>query len=92
MERNGQPGNWPSSNDGGPSAASSRITKNMPGTDGHVRSVEIQVKNRTYIRPVARLIPLPEMAERNGQHGNWPSSNDGGPSAALSLLAGGRYH
>eukprot|EP00063_Salmo_salar_P093573 XP_014068408.1 PREDICTED: uncharacterized protein LOC106612089 [Salmo salar] len=44
-----------------------RITKIMPGTDGRVRSVEIQVKNRTYIRPVARLIPLPEMTEDGEQ-------------------------
>jgi hypothetical protein len=44
-----------------------RITKTMPGTDGRVRSVEIQVKNRTYIRPVARLIPLPEMTEDGEQ-------------------------
>lgn len=44
-----------------------RITKIMPETDGHVRSVEIQVKNRTYIRPVARLIPLPEMTEDGEQ-------------------------
>ncbi|XP_036828726.1 uncharacterized protein LOC118947730 [Oncorhynchus mykiss] len=40
-----------------------RITKTMPGTDGRVRSV----KNRTYIRPVARLIPLPEMTEDGEQ-------------------------
>ena len=44
-----------------------RITKTMPGTDGRVRSVEIQVKNRTYIQPVARLIPLPEMTEDEKQ-------------------------
>lgn len=39
----------------------------MPGTDGRVRSVEIQVKNRTYIRPFARQIPLPEMTEDGEQ-------------------------
>lgn len=30
----------------------------IPEADGKVRTVEIQVKDRTYVRPVARLIQL----------------------------------
>ncbi len=35
----------------------------IPGTDGKVRAAEIQVKDRTYIRPVVRLIKLPPLPE-----------------------------
>lgn len=35
----------------------------FPGTDSMVRSAEIQVKDRLYARPVARLVPLPEIPD-----------------------------
>ncbi|KAI2642403.1 Protein translocase subunit SecA [Labeo rohita] len=34
-----------------------KVVKTFPGSDGHIRAVEIQVKNKTYTQPVARLIP-----------------------------------
>ncbi|XP_039516158.1 uncharacterized protein LOC120470642, partial [Pimephales promelas] len=40
-----------------------RITKVIPGADGRIRTAEIQVNNRTYTRPVARLVPLPAIPE-----------------------------
>ena len=40
-----------------------RVTKTIPGRDGRVRTVEVQVKNRTYLRPVARIVSLPEVSE-----------------------------
>ncbi|KAL1261108.1 hypothetical protein QQF64_008935 [Cirrhinus molitorella] len=36
-----------------------RVVKVHPGVDGHVRSIDVQVKDKVYTRPVARLIPLP---------------------------------
>lgn len=49
-----------------------RVTKVFPGADGHVRIAEIQIKGRTYTRPIARLIVLPEIPEED-QH---PGSED----------------
>lgn len=43
-----------------------RVVRTFPGADGHVRSVEINVKGRLYTRPVAHLIPLPEISEDDG--------------------------
>lgn len=43
-----------------------RVVRTFPGVDGHVRSVEINVKGRLYTRPVACLIPLPEITEDDG--------------------------
>lgn len=40
-----------------------KVGKTFPGSDGHIRAVEIQVKNKIYTRPVAKLIPLPALAE-----------------------------
>ncbi|XP_035986234.1 uncharacterized protein LOC118559686 [Fundulus heteroclitus] len=40
-----------------------RITKVLPGTDGRIRTVEVNVQDRCYIRPVARLIPLPAVPD-----------------------------
>ncbi|KAL1272022.1 hypothetical protein QQF64_031038 [Cirrhinus molitorella] len=40
-----------------------KVTKTFPGSDGHIRAVDIQVKNKTYTRPVARLIPLPSLEQ-----------------------------
>ncbi|XP_052449737.1 uncharacterized protein LOC128011416 [Carassius gibelio] len=36
-----------------------RVVKVHPSGDGHVRSVDVQVKDKVYTRPVARLITLP---------------------------------
>lgn len=49
-----------------------RVMKVFPGADGHVRIAEIQIKGRTYTRPIARLIVLPEIPEED-QH---PGSED----------------
>ncbi|KAM9735349.1 uncharacterized protein ACNS7B_014625 [Menidia menidia] len=40
-----------------------RITKVLPGTDGRIRTAEVNVKDRHYIRPVARLIQLPAVPD-----------------------------
>ncbi len=42
----------------------------IPGADGKVRAAEIQVKDRTYIRPVVRLIKLPPLPEWLNEY--WP--------------------
>lgn len=39
------------------------ITKVFPGTDGVVRTAEVKVKDSIYIRPVTKLVKLPEMPE-----------------------------
>ena len=40
-----------------------RITKVIPGADGRIRTAEIQVNDRNYTRPVARLVSLPAIPE-----------------------------
>ena len=40
-----------------------KVTKVIPGADQKVRAVEVQGKERTYVRPVARLICLPALPE-----------------------------
>lgn len=40
-----------------------RVTKVNPSDDGRIRSAEVNIKGTTYIRPVAKLIALPEMPE-----------------------------
>lgn len=40
-----------------------RVLKLFPSQDGKVRAVEIQVKDKVYTRPVARLIPLPGLPD-----------------------------
>ncbi len=42
-----------------------RVTKVFLGADGHVRTVEIQIKDKTYTRPIACLIVLPEIPEED---------------------------
>lgn len=42
----------------------------MPGPDGTVRTAEIQVKDKTYVRPVARLVRLPALPDANGNEDN----------------------
>lgn len=39
------------------------VTKVFPGTDGRVRTAEVQIKDRVYTRPIARLIVLPEIED-----------------------------
>lgn len=40
-----------------------RITQVYPGQDNRVRSAEIKVKDRTYLRPVTKIISLPPLPE-----------------------------
>ena len=40
-----------------------RITETYPGKDGKVRSAKVIIQGREYVRPVSRLIPLPEISE-----------------------------
>ncbi|XP_030609347.1 uncharacterized protein LOC115796997 [Archocentrus centrarchus] len=40
-----------------------RVTEVIPGTDGRVRTAVVQVKDKTYTRPVARLIALPDIPD-----------------------------
>ncbi|XP_013860154.1 uncharacterized protein LOC106515080 [Austrofundulus limnaeus] len=42
------------------------ITKVFPGTDGVVRAAEVKVKDSIYIRPVTKLVELPEVPEDLG--------------------------
>ncbi|XP_051791369.1 uncharacterized protein LOC127529975 [Erpetoichthys calabaricus] len=42
-----------------------RIVRTFPSPDGHVRAVEVKVKDRLYTRPVARLIPLPDIQHQD---------------------------
>ena len=37
------------------------VTNILPGQDGRVRAAEVQVKDKTYVRPVARLVTLPSI-------------------------------
>ena len=41
-----------------------RIERTYHGRDGHVRTVEIRVGDRTYTRPITRLCPLLKNDER----------------------------
>jgi len=40
-----------------------RITETYPGKDGKVRTTKVIIQGREYIRPVSRIIPLPEITE-----------------------------
>ncbi|KAL0149811.1 hypothetical protein M9458_054859 [Cirrhinus mrigala] len=42
-----------------------KVAKTFPGSDGHIRAAEIQVKDKTYIRPVTRLIRLPAFTDQD---------------------------
>lgn len=42
-----------------------KMTHIYPGADGHIRTAAVQVKNRTYIRPVAQLVSLPELKDND---------------------------
>ncbi|KAM9364275.1 uncharacterized protein KZ484_010543 [Pholidichthys leucotaenia] len=43
------------------------ISEVFPGPDGLIRSAEVKVKDRTYVRPVSRLIRLPAVPDQDGQ-------------------------
>ena len=38
-----------------------KVTAVFPGADGRIRTAQVQVKDRTYTRPVARIIRLPSL-------------------------------
>ncbi|XP_048010442.1 uncharacterized protein LOC125244397 [Megalobrama amblycephala] len=40
-----------------------RVVKLIPSRDGCIRTVEIQVRDKIYTRPVARLVPLPGLPD-----------------------------
>ncbi len=40
-----------------------KVTRTFPGPDGRIRTVAVQVQDRIYVRPVARLIPLPKLED-----------------------------
>ncbi len=40
-----------------------RISKVFPGADGRIRTAEVTVKDRAYIRPVSRLVRLPSTTD-----------------------------
>ena len=39
------------------------ITETFAGSDGRVRTATVKVKDKTYVRPVARLVRLPKLSE-----------------------------
>ena len=43
-----------------------RITKLFPGSDGHVRSVEVKTSSGTLVRPISKLYPLEVESELDG--------------------------
>lgn len=40
-----------------------KINRLIPSEDGRIRTVEVSIKGKLYIRPVAKLIPLPPIAD-----------------------------
>lgn len=44
------------------------IIKVHPSPDGHVRSADVKVRDRTYTRPVARLVILPALPAEDDSH------------------------
>ena len=45
-----------------------RIIKVHPSPDGHIRSADVKVRDRTYTRPVARLVILPGLPDEEDSH------------------------
>ncbi len=41
------------------------VTETLPGADGRTRIVRVKVKDKTYTRPVVRLIPLPHLVDND---------------------------
>lgn len=42
-----------------------RVVKVFPSTDGHVRAAEVKVNDKSFIRPVVKLIQLPELPKED---------------------------
>ncbi len=40
-----------------------RVVKLIPSTDGHIRSAQVRVNDRLYLRPVAKLVRLPALPD-----------------------------
>lgn len=40
-----------------------KVTRLFPSEDGRIRTVKVNINGKPYIRPVARLIPLPPVAD-----------------------------
>ncbi len=40
-----------------------KVTRVLPSNEGAIRAAEVDIKGNTYIRPVAKMIVLPEMPE-----------------------------
>lgn len=40
-----------------------KVVKTYPGADGNIRTATVKVKDKTYIRPVTRLIQLPKISD-----------------------------
>ncbi|KAK7944873.1 hypothetical protein WMY93_000601 [Mugilogobius chulae] len=43
-----------------------QVTKVMPGPDGLIRTAEVKIEDRTYVRPIVRLIVLPQVKDEDG--------------------------
>lgn len=50
-----------------------RVTKILTGSDGHTRTAEVKIRDKTYTRPIVRLIVLPAIKDEDDQVGE-PSS------------------
>lgn len=42
-----------------------RVTKVLPGSDGHIRAADVKIHDRTYTRPIVRLIVPPEIKDED---------------------------
>ncbi|KAK7881024.1 hypothetical protein WMY93_030613 [Mugilogobius chulae] len=51
-----------------------RVVKVVKSADSHVRSAEVQVGEKTYLRPVARLIQLPAIPDNDGTSPETPAA------------------
>ncbi len=40
-----------------------KVVKVFPGADGRVRTADVEIHDRIYTRPIARLIVLPEITD-----------------------------
>lgn len=54
-----------------------KIVKVIERADGRVRSAEIQVGEKTYLRPVARLVQLPAIPDDGGTSPGTPAAPSG---------------
>ncbi len=42
-----------------------RVSKVLPGADGRIRTAEVKIEDKTYVRPVTRLIKLPTIPDED---------------------------